>query len=517
MKTIQSKILLVVISALVVITAVVSAISVTITHEVMHKDADRILNNVSQKEAAQINDMLNDFVKASAIMEHYAEQELEDAVYLMSRDSCAEYVYKIRNFFDEVALQTAGTTSYYLCLNPELTEFTSGFYKRFNEDGTIYGTSSEDFSKLSLFTDEELEKYSSFNGAEVSMWLEPHPSRFSGETVISYITLLYRGETFVGILGFNMNFDYLIERVNGIKVYEHGEALLVSQDGQSCYNTSIKTEFEDEYAEATDFLKNGMRLELRVPYKDIQGGIRPMLTKITNAFLIVLGVAILYTIWVTHRIVTPLKNLTAEARKITTGNTPDVNLVVETRDEIGVLSRVLNETYGRIREYSSYINALAYRDSLTGIKNTTAYAEAIEELNKEINLGTPSFGVIVADINNLKKTNDTYGHDVGNELIVHSAKILVDTFKTSAIFRIGGDEFAVVLKGKDLERYRALVEKMDEAYSKAYILVNDENISVSIARGVAIFDPAIDRVYTDVFAKADRAMYLNKESMKSVL
>ena len=171
---------------------------------------------------------------------------------------------------------------------------------------------------------------------------------------------------------------------------------------------------------------------------------------------------------------------------------------------------------GKIVEYSTYINALAYRDSLTGIKNSTAYTEVIEALDKEINLSNPEFGVLVADINNLKKTNDTYGHDVGNELIIHTAKILTDTFKTSSTYRIGGDEFVVILRGKDLERHRALIERMDSTFSDDYVTVHDESVSVSIARGVAVFSADIDRVYTDVFAKADQAMYMNKESMKLV-
>ena len=176
----------------------------------------------------------------------------------------------------------------------------------------------------------------------------------------------------------------------------------------------------------------------------------------------------------------------------------------------------MNILGGIVKEkYAAYINALAYRDSLTGVKNSTAYTEAVSELNKEINLGNPSFVVIVADINNLKKTNDTHGHDIGNELIVHASRILSDIFKTSSVYRIGGDEFVVVLKGKDLERHRALIEKMDAAFSADYLTVNDEIIPVPVARGVALFDPLIDQVYTDVFTKADHAMYMNKIDMKS--
>lgn len=517
MKTIQSKILFVVITALIVITALVTCVAVSITHEIMHRDADRILKNVSQKEAAQINDMLNDFMQSSAIMEHFATHELRSAGELEDISYLEEYTQAVRHLFDEVALNTAGTTAYYLCFSPEVTGgVTTGFYSKFKDDG-LYELSKEEFAELDLFNAEFI-KQCGFDVIDSdNTWLKPRKSTFApDDTVVSYLAPIYKDNTFVGFLGFNMDFDFLLDLVNTITVYDSGRALLLDGDKEICYNPSNNTEIADDYAESTTSLKNGMCLELRASYKDIQSGIRPMLTYIVGAFLIVLFFAILYTFWVTYRIVAPLKKLTAAAGSISSG-VQDVNLVVDSKDEIGILSRVLNDTYGKIREYSTYINALAYRDSLTGIKNSTAYTEAIAEINKEINLSNPSFGVMVADINNLKKTNDTYGHDVGNELIVHSSRILTDIFKTSSVYRIGGDEFVVVLRGKDLEKHHSLIEKMDAAFSAEYISVNDETVPVSIARGVAVFDPSIDRIYTDVFAKADHAMYMNKEDMKAAL
>ncbi len=517
MKTIQSKILFVVITALIVITAIVTSIAVGVTHNIMHKDADRILNNVSAKEAAYINDMLNDFMQSSAIMEHYALLELSSVSALNNESYRDEYIEEICHLFDEVALNTAGTTAYYLCFSPEVTGgVTSGFYSKFKEDG-VYELSKEEFAELDLFNAKFI-KESGFDviGSD-NIWLQPRRSTFApDDTVVSYLAPIYKDDIFVGFLGFNMDFEYLLGLVGEITVYDNGHALLLSGDKQACYNPAEDIHISEDYAEATTALKNGMNLELRAAYADIQSGIRPMLSYIIGAFLVVLALAILYTFWVTHRIVTPLKKLTAEAANISTG-VQNVSFAINSKDEIGILARVLTDTYAKIREYSAYINALAYRDSLTGIKNSTAYAEAIDALNKEINTGNPSFGVIVADINNLKKTNDTYGHDIGNELIIHSARILADIFKTSAVYRIGGDEFVVVLKGKDLERHHTLIEKMDVAFSADYITVNDETVPVSIARGVSVFDSSIDQVYADVFAKADHAMYMNKEDMKAAL
>ena len=514
MKTIQGKILVVVITALIVITLLVTYIAVSITHEIMHRDAERILSNVSQKEAAYINDMLNDFMQSAAIMKHYATHELSSADALKEEAYLNEYMLEIRHLFDEVALNTAGTTAYYFCFSPEVTGITTGFYSKYQENGNVYELSTEEFADLDLFNAKFIQECGFDKIDSGNTWLQPRSSTFTGDTVISYLAPVYKDQTFVGFLGFNMDYHYLLDLVNQISVYDSGVALLLSSDKQTCYNPSEDHALAGEYTQATAELKNGMNIELRAAYEDIQRSIRPMLTYIIAAFLLVFVLAILYTFWVTDRIVAPLKKLTAAAASISSGM-KDVDIIVDSDDEIGMLSRVLGDTYGKIREYSAYINALAYRDSLTGIKNSTAYAEAIDELDKQINLENPSFGVIVADINNLKETNDTHGHDVGNELIVHSSRILTDTFRTSSVFRIGGDEFVVILKGKDLERHRKLMEKLDKALSSDYITVNDERIPVSVARGVSVFDSTIDHVYKDVFTKADHAMYLHKAAMKA--
>ena len=138
----------------------------------------------------------------------------------------------------------------------------------------------------------------------------------------------------------------------------------------------------------------------------------------------------------------------------------------------------------------------------------------MKKINDDINYNNPKFGVLVADINNLKETNDKFGHDIGNELIIHTAEILTNIFQSSSIFRIGGDEFAVILQDKDYDNYRTLLEQMDAACAKDFIAVCETKIPVSIARGVSMYNPNIDRIYEDVFAKADQAMYMHKDQCK---
>ena len=517
MKSIQTKILTVVISGLMVITAIVSAIGVSMTHEIMHKDADRILNNVTLKEAAYINDQLGDISKSAAIMKHYALAEITDLEQLADMEFRANYLKKTKIMFREIALNTSGFVGYFLRLNPEYTDGTTGYYNLIGKNGIVEEVQVTDLTKYAEDDEQNVSWYYNAVRAGEPVWLDPYKFPAHDKMMISYTVPLYVNNKLLGVLGFDMDFEYLVEQVNKISVYEAGYATLVASDGVTKYNNQDAKHAAEPHTMASAPLKNGLYLELRADYKDIQKDIRPILGNIVKAFLIVLAGAIIYTVFVTRKIVQPLKQLTAAAEEIADGSIlkPD-GLVVKANDEIGTLSKVLSNTYSKMQEYTAYINALAYRDSLTGVKNSTAYSEATDKLNQEINTGNPQFGVLVVDINNLKKTNDRYGHNIGDELIVHTAKLLTDCFKTSTVFRIGGDEFVVLLTGKDFENYSTALTQVDKACDKDYIIVNGNVLPISLARGVSVFNPTIDRVFKDVFTKADQAMYMHKEECKMV-
>lgn len=521
MKSIQSKILFVVIAGLLIITAVVSAIGVTMTHEVMHRDADRILKNAAQREAAEINDVLGDVVKSCGIMEHYAISEAKTPENLRNEAFRAQYLQRTETMFSEVVVNTDGVEGFYLRLDPAYTDGTSGFYNRVISGGGLVDMPLTDLTKYDSSDNQNVGWYYQAINTGKGVWMDPYYFPGNDNQLISFVQPLYIGRDLIGVIGFDMSFDYLLRRVEEISVYENGHATLFARDGVTPYNTVADVGHDHDHSDPGTVtkveLKNGMYLSLQANYKDIQRDIRPILGKIVAAFVVVLICAIAYTIFVTHRIVKPLKQLTLAAQAISSGSDQldTFDILVDSNDEIGTLSQVLSNTYAKIQEHTAYINALAYRDSLTGIKNTTAYTEAIKDLNKDIRTGNPRFSVLMADINNLKQANDKFGHDVGDDLIICTAKILTDIFRSSAIFRIGGDEFAVILLNEDYEHYRARLEQLDAACATAHVAVGETSIPVWVARGIARFDPSIDRTYEDVFAKADHAMYINKEESKS--
>ena len=100
---------------------------------------------------------------------------------------------------------------------------------------------------------------------------------------------------------------------------------------------------------------------------------------------------------------------------------------------------------------------LANKDALTGVKNKRAYVQAETEMDQEIDKKAP-FSMVVCDLNGLKQVNDTQGHKAGDEFIRNACKVICDVFDHSPVFRIGGDEFAVILKGRDYERREELIQ-----------------------------------------------------------
>ena len=97
------------------------------------------------------------------------------------------------------------------------------------------------------------------------------------------------------------------------------------------------------------------------------------------------------------------------------------------------------------------ISHLAYSDGLTGLGNRTAYLEQLQEYEENA-ASFSQVGVVYLDVNNLKKVNDTQGHEFGDQLIRLAAHIIEESFgRFGKAYRIGGDEFCVLITGYDTQ------------------------------------------------------------------
>lgn len=153
---------------------------------------------------------------------------------------------------------------------------------------------------------------------------------------------------------------------------------------------------------------------------------------------------------------------------------------------------------------------IANIDALTGVKNKYAYNNLESEINKLIDNGNPpDFAVVVFDINGLKAVNDNQGHAAGDEFIRSACMAICTIYKHSPVFRIGGDEFAAILRGSDFECRESLCLTTENIVEQ-----NKEKGLVTFAFGMAVYDPDYDKNFADVFGRADSKMYSNKRKFK---
>ena len=154
----------------------------------------------------------------------------------------------------------------------------------------------------------------------------------------------------------------------------------------------------------------------------------------------------------------------------------------------------------------------AYRDGLTGVKNKLAYLESLTELEKQAkDHSFEGYGLVVFDLNGLKVINDTMGHEAGDEYLKKACRLICEHYKHSPVYRIGGDEFVVILTGSDFDNRVYLQTQFDKKI--------DENIgkdNLIVSSGMAVFDPEIDESYTEVFIRADKRMYERKMALKAL-
>lgn len=147
-------------------------------------------------------------------------------------------------------------------------------------------------------------------------------------------------------------------------------------------------------------------------------------------------------------------------------------------------------------------------DSLTGLLNRHSYRKTIKvELEKSIKCKTKC-SLIIYDVDFFKKINDTYGHEAGDKVLIAISKLVKDSIrKDDTIFRIGGEEFAIILPETTADEAFLVAEKVRKAIAENPVY---NNIKVTISSGVA--DSNSDTTPSSIYQQADKALYKAKNS-----
>ena len=240
---------------------------------------------------------------------------------------------------------------------------------------------------------------------------------------------------------------------------------------------------------------------------------------------------LLLLLWMRHNVTGPLRALeksVSDFARNSDGKTNPDELrfqppVIKVHNEVLSLSNAMTKLSDDMRDYVTKVLATerekqglqtqVFQDPLTKVKSIAAYRVKTAELTRTIQQGGAEFSIVMVDINNLKQVNDQYGHENGDKYIIGAIRLVCKIFASSPVYRIGGDEFVVVLTGNDYKNRETLYRKIKSAFAQS---ADDTDVEpwhrYSAAVGMSIYCHGDD--VSAVFERADHAMYEEKDLMK---
>ena len=537
MKSIRTKITAMTMFIVVLTMTVATIFGVTAIRDIGTRSADRMLALLCETGQKNLNHYFDSVEQSVEMVSAYVQSDLKG----IDDNELQAHLDRVSDIFKKLTYKTFGVLTYYYRISPEISKDVKGFWyvnltgDKFEEHKVtdISQYDVNDTSKLVWFTVPK--------ATGKGVWLPPYVTDNLDVRVISYNVPVYHEKRFIGVIGIEIDYSTMASEVKNISLYDNGYAFLINSKGGIAYhprmdvaNSVIKPatpagllseseyvnyEFDGVEKQAAWLpLNNGMRICVSVPVREINAEWRRWSSRVVTVFGVFL-LAFFFVIWAfSSRITKPLRQLTLAAEQVDKGKY-DFKLDYNGNDEVGILTRTFKRVTGHLEDQISDLNDLAYADSLTSLHNKGAFEISLRELEAQVQASrnTLEFAICIFDCNRLKMINDRNGHEKGDMYLKETAAVICEIFDHSPVFRIGGDEFAAILTGRDYVNRQELLRHFDEKCAFRQMNETEPWRQVDVARGYAVFDPKEDKGVDDVLRRADKCMYENKWNRKRQL
>lgn len=542
MKSIRAKIMWLLFGCVLISSLLIGTLAIVLTSNVITKNANENMKLLCKTNADEIDILLAKAEDSVDTLAHFAQSELSDTNELNDKKFREEYILDLENRALHHIESTEGSVAIYMYFSPALINETDGFFYKRNEE-------SNKFKKEDLIVISNYEK-SDFShvgwwytptekGSPI--WLEAHYNANIDHHIVSYVVPIYKNEVLVGVIGADISTQHIENMVKQISVLSSGKAAVLKEDGTVVYHPNFERDTligegdpgfdgvverlskEERTNELIPYklngesrrlasckLKNGMIMICFAPVSEIYIQQNNLITATIAITLFICVAALLTAFFVSKTLASPIKKLNEAAKHLTEGEF-DFNINMTTHDEIGELTKTFIETRNILKRQINLLDTEAHRDGLTGVGNKSAFIDREAELNKAIAHGSTNFCIAVFDVNKLKITNDVFGHMAGDKLLCTVSNHLSSYFGEENIFRVGGDEFIVVITEND-KANDLLSDCIDSM--KLLTVEGYPECSVSCAYGVSRFDKDTDWKISDILSRADKEMYRNKSITK---
>lgn len=450
----------------------------------------------------------------------------------------ARHCEDVEHALRSIAGNTSGVEAFYYCINSELGSGEKGFFWTREDGESFVRQEARDAAILNMNDTEHTVWYYAPIRAGTAMWTGPYTDAYQGVPVLSYSAPIYSQGFLVGVLGMDILMDTITQQIDAMRVYDTGYVYLMEPDGSILYHPTLMSgysqhdfdsNFDDSLFQrsssgdqlirytingeqrqlAFTTLANRLKVGVSVPVSEISASRRRMSIMILGVSAVLLAVFSLLALFLTRAVIRPLKNLVDASVRLMDGDYEAV-LDYDGKDEIGILTQTFRHMRDYLKLYIQDLNSRVYYDAMTGVRNKGAYDISLGKLNGRIRAGEDiAFAMVSFDCNELKHINDMYGHSQGDIYLKTACHLICQVFKHSPVFRMGGDEFAVILQGDDYREREDLIARFDrEALDTAQR--TEPWTVVSAARGMAVYEKGRDTDAGQVMARADQAMYEDK-------
>ena len=536
MHSLRTKITMLTVWLTIFAVAAVTLLSVIVIRKTERTESEQLLLLMCETGERNLDYYFNSVEQSVRKVATYAEKQLGD----LTDEELERQTWLVRAYFDEIAWKTNGVLTYYYRIDPAVSKKEKGFWYT-NLDGTGFVEHEvTDISQYDTTDTSTLVWFTVPKNTGKPIWQSPYITENLGARVISYNYPIYNRGRFTGVIGIEIDYAMVMNQVETIKVYDSGYAFLTDARGslichprmdlagmteeqkpvlpEGLLNESTNTEYTYKGIRKNAMwlrLTNGMRLYVCVPVNETDGDWQRLIRDVLILGAVVVVMSVLLARIFSVRITEPLRELTEAAKLANQGNY-DFTLDYKGKDEVGTLTSTFKRMAAHMKEHIKDLNKKVFVDALTSVRNKGGFNNYIDDMQARIDAGEmdTEFAVGMFDCDDLKTVNDKYGHDKGDLYLKNACRVICKTFQHSPVFRVGGDEFAVVLRGNDYRNRQELKEEFEKATAETCTTAENRWEQVRVAVGITAFNPETDQTVIDTIRRADKVMYADKRKHK---
>ena len=541
MHSIKMKLFFLIFGSMLGLFALMFFVGSNILNETVEEDNSTAMRLIVDNKAEDLNDAFNRVERADKVLAAYIRDNIDTNKLRTDSEYEESFYDQITGKCETAGLVAGNVIAVYFRLDPDEYGSTAGIFMTDNGNDELVRVEPTDIFKYAKTDREYVGWYYEPVENGSPMWVLPYHNKNINMYMMSYVIPIYEDNSLIGVVGMDIKMSSVSSVLDSVN-YKNGFAYLLDSEGDILYHrdypegVSMKR-FNSDMKAAAKFLtpqmsekdqinkcvwkdephriisrnlNNGMVIALSVPEQEIIRPERLMQLRMAVIFVVAILAVLIVFLRLLVVIVLPIKELTRASSRIAKGEL-NTTIKYKSNDEIGTLAKSVSKMAMEIKDYFTYIHSQAYTDAMTGVGNKAAYMDVVKLMDRKISEGMAAFIVVVFDVNGLKSVNDNLGHEYGDMLITDAADIMKHVFSAENVFRIGGDEFIVVIENEGVEEIDSYFKSFDEELKS----FNENNgryeHDLAVSKGGVPYDKDSDKAYKDVFKRADDMMYRDKE------